>query len=182
MTTTPAPPPAGDGQTSAPSAEPPAPSPAPPANAGSGAPARLPDDHPLVKAFTATKTELAAARTKVQQFEDANRSDLERATGARDSEKARADNAEAEAARLRSALKHGLSVDDLDLLGNGTADEIEARAARLAERLGSSTTPPPAPPTPPASRHQGKDGEVKGGISAGREMYVDRRKPASAAT
>lgn len=175
--TTPAPPASGDGQTTTTPTEPPAPTPAPPANAGSGAPARLPDDHPLVRAFNATKTELAAARNTVKQFEDANKTDLERATGERDSEKARADTAEAEAARMRSALKHGLSIDDLDLLGNGTADEIEARAARLAERLGGATPPPPA--TPPASRHQGREGEVKGGVSAGRDLWQERHPKAT---
>jgi hypothetical protein len=42
----------------------------------------------------------------------------------------------AELARLKAAVKHGLSEEDLDLLGtHGTADEIAARAEKLAKRL-----------------------------------------------
>lgn len=97
---------------------------------------RLPDDHPLVTAFERVKGELNEAKKKVQQFEDADKSDLERVTGERDSERVRADKAELELARLRAALKHKLTVDDLDLLGGGTPEEIEERAEKLAQRLG----------------------------------------------
>lgn len=38
----------------------------------------LPDTHPLVKAYKATKAELAAARGKVKEIEDRDKSDLER--------------------------------------------------------------------------------------------------------
>src|SRR5690606_11645414 len=97
---------------------------------------RLPDDHPLVTAFERVKGELAEAKAKVQQFEDAGKTDLERVTGERDSERVRADKAELELARLRAALKHKLTVDDLELIGGGTPEEIEERAEKLAQRLG----------------------------------------------
>lgn len=35
-------------------------------------------------------------------------------------------------------MKYGLTEDDLDLLGTGTAEEIDARAKRLADRLGAA--------------------------------------------
>lgn len=38
----------------------------------------LPDSHPLVKAYKATKAELAAARGKVKEIEDRDKSDLEK--------------------------------------------------------------------------------------------------------
>ena len=42
----------------------------------------------------------------------------------------------AELALVRAAVKHGLSEDDLELLGShGTAEEIEERAQKLAARL-----------------------------------------------
>lgn len=111
-------------------------------------PERLPDDHPVVKALAKANKEAEAARLKVKEFEDAQKSDLDRLTDEVAAEKDRADNAEAELARLRAALKHGLEEDDLDLLGNGTAEEIEARAERLAQRLtasGASRKPAPDP-------------------------------------
>lgn len=111
----------------------------PPAPSTSDA-TRLPDDHPLVKAFQATKTELAATRAKVKEFEDKDKSELERLTDDRDAHKTRAEQAEVELARHRAALKHGLSADDLDLLGTGTPDEIEQRAERLAKRLAGQAT------------------------------------------
>jgi len=97
---------------------------------------RLPDDHPLVTAFERVKGELNEAKKKVQQFEDADKSDLERVTGERDTEKARADSLALENARLRALIEHGLTKDDLDLLGGGTPEEIEERAEKLAQRLG----------------------------------------------
>jgi uncharacterized membrane protein len=56
-----------------------------------------------------------------------------------------------EIARLTAALNHGLSADDLDLLGTGTAEEITKRAERLAERLAPE-------PVVPSSVNQGGNG------------------------
>ena len=113
-----------------------------------GEPSRLPDDHPLVKAHRARKGDLADARRRLKEFEDADKSELDKVAEDRDTERTRADRAESEAARLRAAIKHGLTSDDLDLLGEGTPEEIEARAERLAKRLGdqgSSRRPAPDP-------------------------------------
>lgn len=79
--------------------------------------------------------ELEPAAARLKEIEDEAKSDLERITEDRDGHKARADQAETELARLKAALKHGLTEDDLDLLGAGTPDEIEARAERLAKRI-----------------------------------------------
>lgn len=97
---------------------------------------RLPDDHPVVKALKKANEEAAAARLKVKEFEDANKSDLERAQSDRDAERERADAAETELARLKAALKFKLDEDDLELLGTGTPEEIEQRAEKLAARIG----------------------------------------------
>lgn len=64
---------------------------------------------------------------------------------------------------LRAAAKHGIPEEDYDLLGSGTPEELDARAARLAARYPTSVPTPPPPtdrpveglrpgasPTPPA--------------------------------
>lgn len=136
-----------------------APSPEP-STPDQGNPARLPDDHPLVTAFEAQKAKNADLATKLKEFEDAQLSDAERLNNDLASATERANAAEAELNRLRIAVKHGIADDDLDLLGTGSADEIEARAKRIsalrgqqAEQetrrpvgsLGSQTEPPADP-------------------------------------
>lgn len=113
---------------------------------------RLPDDHPVVKALRKANEEAAAARRKVKEYEDANLTELERAQSDRDAEKARADAAVSEAARLRAALRHGLSEDDLDLIGDGTPEEIEQRAEKLAARIGAEKSERDRSPDPRLGR------------------------------
>lgn len=113
-------------------------------------PVRLPDDHPLVKAYADTKA-------KLRRREDAELDEQQRL--ARDLEEAtnRGTTLEAENARLKAAIEHGLSAEDLDLLGSGTAEEIAERAKRLAERLGPQTRRP-APD--PSQGNRGGTGET----------------------
>lgn len=99
---------------------------------------RLPDDHPLVKAYQATKNDLTAVRGKVKEFEDRDKSETDKLKDDLAAAQDDATTGKAEVARLKAAIKHGLSEDDLDLLGTGTPDEIEARAERLAKRLADS--------------------------------------------
>jgi cytochrome c1 len=96
---------------------------------------RLPDDHPLVKAFQATKDELAKAKGRVKEYEDATKSEHEKLAETLEATRNEGAEAKAEAARLRAAIKHGLTEDDLELLGSGTPEEIEQRAEKLAARL-----------------------------------------------
>lgn len=42
-----------------------------------------------------------------------------------------------ENAKLKAALKYGLSDEDLELLGDGSPEQIETRAEKLSARLGS---------------------------------------------
>lgn len=71
---------------------------------------------------------------KVREFEDRDKSEQERLTEARDQAATDAASARAEATRLRMAIKYGLDEEDLDLLGEGDEEKIEARAKRLSER------------------------------------------------
>lgn len=70
---------------------------------------------------------------KAREAEEAAKDEKTKLTEARDEAAQEAAEAKAETIRLRMAIKHGLNEDDLDLLGTGTEDEIEARAKRVAE-------------------------------------------------
>lgn len=94
-------------------------------------PIKLPDDHPLVKAYADTKA-------KLKKREDADLSETERLTNDLASQTSRGDKAEARVALLEAAMEHGLSKDDLALLGDGSPEDIAARAKGLAERLQGS--------------------------------------------
>ena len=83
----------------------------------------------------------ADAAARLRKLEDANKSEVERQAEAVSLLTQERDAAIGEAARLRAAVKHGLSDEDLELIGNGTPDEIEFRAARLAARLAAQGQP-----------------------------------------
>lgn len=105
--------------------------------------ARLPDDHPLVTAYERIKGELTDARTRVQEFEDANRTDDERREAQHQATQTERDEALRENALLKAALDHGLSAADLKIVGaHGTPEEIAERAKSLAERIGSGDRRP----------------------------------------
>lgn len=112
------------------------------------APAQLPDDHPVVLALKKANEEAAAARVKVKEFEDAQKDDITRLSDNLAAETDRADKAEAEVARLRAAIDHGLTGEDLELLGTGTPEEVADRAKRLAERIGAQNGPRRPTPDP----------------------------------
>ena len=91
--------------------------------------------------------ELAELRAKVTTFEDATRTETERLQArAEASDKTAAETA-TELARMKAAVKFGLTEDDLDMLGAGTPDEIEARAEKLAARLKGAAVPTPLAPS-----------------------------------
>jgi len=56
--------------------------------------------------------------------------------------------ARSDALRFRIAAKHRLSEDDLDLLGTGTEEQLEARATRIAALSAASAAPPAPRPDP----------------------------------
>lgn len=100
--------------------------------------------------------ELEPLAAKAKELEDAQKTEQQKLQDALDAAKADGAKATAEAAKLRAAIEHGLSKDDLDLLGNGTPDEIDKRAKRLAERLAGAAE---GTPIVPASRNQGAGDE-----------------------
>ena len=73
---------------------------------------------------------------RFDEFEESQKTEIQKA--ADDAAKAakERDDSRAELAVMKAAVKHGLSEDDLDLLGtHGTPEEIDARAEKLAGRL-----------------------------------------------
>lgn len=89
------------------------------------------------EAIAKANREAAQYRTKVREYETAQMSEAEKAAARlADAEKTAAEAA-SEAIRYRMAMRHGLSEEDLDLLGTGTEEQIEARAKRLADRSGA---------------------------------------------
>lgn len=102
------------------------------------------------KAFARKHEDTAKANAdkakRFDEFEESQKSELQKAADAAAKAKADADQTRAELARMKAAVKHGLSEDDLDLLGtHGTPEEIEARAERLATRLKAAESNKPKP-------------------------------------
>ncbi|MBW0275004.1 hypothetical protein ATM97_27775 [Nocardia sp. MH4] len=118
------------------------------------------------------RRENASWRTKVRDLEpkatahdeavEAQKSEVQRALDRATAAEQTAAQREQELNLLRAAAKHGIPEEDHDLLGSGTPEELEARAARIAAmRQTSAPTPPPpsdrpveglrpgASPTPP---------------------------------
>lgn len=81
--------------------------------------------------------ELKAAATELSQIKEANKTEAEKREEAFNATAKERDEARRDAALARAALKHGLSEDDLELISEGPAESIEARAEKLAARLGA---------------------------------------------
>lgn len=67
-----------------------------------------------------------------------------------------------ENAKLKAALKYGLSDEDLELLGDGSPEQIETRAEKLAARLGTQK------PAGPSSSSLGR-------VNTGADLGADAR-------
>ncbi|MBW3663566.1 MAG: hypothetical protein KY469_10740 [Actinobacteria bacterium] len=108
----------------------------------------------LIQNLRGDVDELKPKAAKLKELEDADKTEAQRAAERAAEAEKRAAEAEAQAAKLEAAVKHGLTEEDLDLLGTGTPEEIAERAEKLAARLGSSQERP----LPPSSRRQGRGG------------------------
>lgn len=86
----------------------------------------------------------AEAAKNWQEYENSRKTEEQKAQEERERIIAERDSAKLEAARYRAATEHGLSPEDLELLDGVPADQLEDRAARLAERLKPARTPSPS--------------------------------------
>lgn len=94
----------------------------------------------------------ADAAAKLQEIEDAKKSDTQKAADELARARQETADAVADSIRYRAAAKHGVTGDDINLLGRGDEAEVEARAERLGALLRAereAATPPPPPPTSP---------------------------------
>lgn len=83
----------------------------------------------------------ASKAKEYDSFVESQKTEAQRKDDALKATEARAAAAEARLAKAEAALKYkNLTAEDLELLGSGTPEEIDARAKRLSERL-----TPPAP-------------------------------------
>lgn len=88
--------------------------------------------------------QLRQAAQKYAEFEDTQKSELQRATERATGLEQKLEGLQSANARLMAAATHNIPPDLIDLLGSGTDDEINARAEALAERL-KATAPAQAP-------------------------------------
>lgn len=94
-------------------------------------PQQLPDDHPLVKALASIKEERNELRDTVAEFEDAQKSEQERLTDRNEQLTQKLTSVEKEAARLRVALRKGLTETQAKRLVGDTEEELEEDADEL---------------------------------------------------
>lgn len=79
--------------------------------------------------------DLKAKAAKLDEIEQANLSELEKANGRITTAESERDTAKAESLRLRIAVTHGISLEDADLFLTGTDEEtLTAQAKRLSDR------------------------------------------------
>ena len=115
-------------------------------------PARSPDD--LQAEIAKLRKENASWRTKYreaepivkahQEAEEASKTELQRLQEQLQQEKQGRTEIETGYTRLELAVQYNIPPDDIDLIGSGSREEMEARATRLgALHAASAKTPPP---------------------------------------
>ncbi len=100
------------------------------------------------KGLRARVKELEAYEAKVREFEESQKSEADKIQERAAAAEKRASDAETLLAVERIARRHQISDDDMDLLGTGTEEQIEARAKKIAAKnaaaAGVSATAPPS--------------------------------------
>jgi hypothetical protein len=81
------------------------------------------------------------AADRLKQVEDSQKTDLQRMQDQLASVSRERDDARVDATRVRLGLRYKLDEPDLEFLGAGSDEEMETRAKRLAERVGSARPP-----------------------------------------
>lgn len=141
----------------------------------------LPENHPVLVALRKANDKARAAEAKVKSFEDRDKSELELANETVANEQNAREAAENELRRYRAAVKYRLSDEDLDLLGTGTDEEIDARAKRLGELANAAgSAPKPNPVVGQATESAGSiDEQIAAAQKAGdvtRVIHLQNQK------
>jgi hypothetical protein len=79
-----------------------------------------------------TARDNSKAAERLRAIEDANKTELQKATEARESAERERDAALTASSRMMAAAAHNLDPELIDFLGDGTSEEISARAEQLA--------------------------------------------------
>lgn len=100
---------------------------------------RLPDDHPLVKAYASTKSELAEARQKASAAENETKTEAEKtaeriAALEKSNSEMAAERLRAEVAKAKSDPSKGIYIPE-ELLHGSTKEELERAADALLPHL-----------------------------------------------
>lgn len=90
----------------------------------------------LRKESAGYRTRVGELETRLKEFEDRDKSDLEKTAGERDTFKGRAESAEAKLARFEAAGKAGLPIEHAHRISGSTPKEMEDDAKQLAAALG----------------------------------------------
>lgn len=80
--------------------------------------------------------------SEYDKYLESQKSEQEKQAEAYAKLQAERDEAMTSAALAQAALKYGLSAEDMELISGGSADDIESRAERLANRLASQKQKP----------------------------------------
>lgn len=100
----------------------------------------------LSKSWEARSRGNSEKAKRFDELEESQKTEQQKLTDKAAAAEAKAATTEAELARVKAAVKHGLTEDDLELLGtHGTAEEIDARAEKLAARIKAADANKPKP-------------------------------------
>lgn len=111
-------------------------------------PSELPTPEEWAKTRAALKKaneEAKNNRLKLKEFEDAQLTEKERIEKERDEARESATTTAQKLALMEAAVEYSLSKEDLELLEGVPAEQIDARAKRLSERLAKTTPTTPKP-------------------------------------
>jgi hypothetical protein len=87
----------------------------------------------------------ADAASKLTALEEAQKTEAQKLADAAEQHRRDAEKARADLIRMQVALRYQIPESDLDLLGDGDEEQIEAKAKRLAELHAAATSEPARP-------------------------------------
>lgn len=117
--------------------------------------------------------ENSKAAAEYQKYLDSQKTEQERLAEAKEAAERELTDLRSANARLMAAATHNLPPELIDLLGTGTEDEIDARAALLAEKL-AAAAPPPAPPAAEPERRAPAQTRPVESLTAGAKPATER--------
>lgn len=129
----------------------------------------LPDDHPLVRALAAQKEQIKSLKAKAQrldEIEDAQKSEAQRAAERIAELEAQANEAKRDALRFKVASKHGISDEDAELFLTASDEET---LTKQAERLAAHREDAGKPRQPKPDRNQGR---TEGGSTSTADQFA----------